>query len=448
MTLLHAGPWSGGVTYSEAVVKASISRGVTSATLLYSSSPGFENSIPSAPTSMWEDSEGKYEFRILNFELSNLLSSKQYFYKIVLDNQEQNYAIGRFSTFPEPSERADFKIGLASCSGNASLFNWRFPENEVFASIEREPQLLFFLHLGDFHYGNIRRAVIHKRLNKFDWMLRRGTVGSLFRSMPVAYCWDDHDFLGNDCDGGLPSELKAAKSAQDAYDIYVPHYRFVDRTTGIYQSFRVGRVLFLLTDNRFNKITKGVPEYSKTMLGAQQKAWLIDLLKTASTYDLVVWANSLPWVGNADADSAYWAAYHAERTEISSIIRDHNIRNLCMVCGDAHMLAIDDGTYSDFAPGGGGGFPLFHAAALESRPNKKGGMFSKGTRQGNPGKGIPGSGQYGIMEVRYPRDSNGKATDTPQITWTGKRLRRKGKGSIQTEILLTHDFTVPLPQRA
>ena len=43
--------------------------------------------------------------------------------------------------------------------------------------------------------------------------------------------------------------------------------------------------------------------------------------------------------------------------------RDQQIRNLCMVSGVAHMVAIDDGTNSAYAADGGGGFPVLHAAA-------------------------------------------------------------------------------------
>jgi hypothetical protein len=44
-----------------------------------------------------------------------------------------------------------------------------------------------------------------------------------------------------------------------------------------------------------------------------------------------------------------------------------------MISGDAHMVAIDDGTNSDYADGGGGGFPVFHAGALDRSSSVKGG---------------------------------------------------------------------------
>jgi hypothetical protein len=62
-----------------------------------------------------------------------------------------------------------------------------------------------------------------------------------------------------------------------------------------------------------------------------------------------------------------------------------------MLSGDAHMLGIDDGTNSDYADGGGAGFPVMHAAALDRRGSIKGGPYSEGA--------FPGGGQFGLMTV-------------------------------------------------
>lgn len=53
--------------------------------------------------------------------------------------------------------------------------------------------LLFFFHLGDFHYEDIGDESVGPRLEAYDEALRRGGVGDLFRRLPLAYCWDDHD---------------------------------------------------------------------------------------------------------------------------------------------------------------------------------------------------------------------------------------------------------------
>jgi hypothetical protein len=64
-----------------------------------------------------------------------------------------------------------------------------------------------------------------------------------------------------------------------------------------------------------------------------------------------------------------------------------NLNNrLIIISGDAHMLAVDDGSHSR------GGVKVFHAAALDAKPTTKGGPYSHGV--------WPGRNQYGTMEVR------------------------------------------------
>ena len=59
---------------------------------------------------------------------------------------------------------------------------------------------------------------------------------------------------------------------------------------------------------------------------------------------------------------------------------------MIILSGDAHMLAVDDGSHSV------GGVKVFHAAALDAKPTTKGGPYSHGV--------WPGSNQYATMDVR------------------------------------------------
>lgn len=91
-----------------------------------------------------------------------------------------------------------------------------------------------------------------------------------------------------------------------------------------------------------------------------------------------------------------------------------------MIGGDAHMIAIDDGSNNTYA---GAGFPVFHAAALDKSGSVKGGPSSEGT--------YPGSGQYGLVEIT---DEGGK---TISVSW-------KGKTSKNT-VLVAHSFELRVP---
>ena len=55
------------------------------------------------------------------------------------------------------------------------------------------------------------------------------------------------------------------------------------------------------------------------------------------------------------------------------------------------MSAIDDGSNSDYASGGGAPIPILHAGPLDRKPSVKGGPYSHGV------SGV--RGQYGIMKI-------------------------------------------------
>ena len=86
-----------------------------------------------------------------------------------------------------------------------------------------------------------------------------------------------------------------------------------------------------------------------------------------------------------------WSAYPDERRAIADALAEAGVKNLIMVAGDAHMVAIDDGTGSGYSSAGEPGFPILHAGALDRRGSVKGGPYSHGT--------FPGGGQYGIVEI-------------------------------------------------
>ena len=127
-------------------------------------------------------------------------------------------------------------------------------------------------------------------------------------------------------------------------------------------------------------------------------------------------------------DHDNWGWYPEERRDIADFIKKHNIP-ICIVSGDAHMSAIDDGTNSDYATGGGAPIPVFHAGPLDRKPSIKGGPYSNGA------SGV--RGQYGIMEVH----DNGE--DEICIDWKVKNF--KGDYVLNTDGLpLEHSFCLDL----
>jgi phosphodiesterase/alkaline phosphatase D-like protein len=206
------------------------------------------------------------------------------------------------------------------------------------------------------------------------------------------------------------------------YREYVPHYSIPPGENPINQAFTVGRARFILMDTRSARSPAGEADGpAKTMLGDAQQAWLEDeLLAADEQYPLIVLVSSVPWIHAPSAGSDDWAGYTTERAEIADFIAEHDIDGLVMVAGDAHMVALDDGTHSDYSASHNASFPVFHAGALDRAGSDKGGPYSEGS--------WPGPGHYGMIEV----DDSGGA----EIEVTLRGMTYAG------DELVSHSFTV------
>jgi hypothetical protein len=160
------------------------------------------------------------------------------------------------------------------------------------------------------------------------------------------------------------------------------------------------------TDNRSDRgIEPGL------LLGPDQERWLIDRI-TDPAWPVVIWVSSTPWISD-DGDSDNWGAYPEQRRRIAAAIGERS-KNLLMVSGDAHMVAIDDGSNSGFAADADdqGRFPVLQAAALDRLGSTKGGRFSHGT--------FPGAGHFGVVEI----DDRGSEIDVTLSAraWNGSEI--------------------------
>jgi phosphodiesterase/alkaline phosphatase D-like protein len=397
--------WAGAVTSTSAVVKAKVAP-AGEARLLVGVAPGQYDPALSTGAAV---TAGDDLARVVAFSPGGLAPATVYHYAVALDGVTDTAHAGTFRTFPAGA--ADVTIAFASCARTGS-------NAAVFDRIQADrPDV--FIHMGDLHYEDIARDDVARFRAAYDAVLASPAQSGLYRSVPLAYVWDDHDFGANNSTGSSPSR----PAAMQAYHEIVPHYPLAGDDAPIYQAFTIGRVRVLLTDTRSAR-----DPAAGTVLGAQQKAWLkSELLAGRDAYPLVVWMNPSPWIAAPDVSARLegtWGAFPAERAELARFIAAHHIRNLAMVSGDAHMLAIDDGTNNRYAdPAGPPGFPVMQAAALDKDGSVKGGPYSEGT--------FPGRGQYGLMHVS---DDGGPAVT---VAWEGRNERG--------ERLVTLRFTVPAP---
>ncbi|MCI0329768.1 MAG: alkaline phosphatase D family protein [candidate division Zixibacteria bacterium] len=400
--------WSGGVTPNSAVVKAKLTQDGSIARLAASQMPDLSSPI----YSNWDTAVTTENNRVVRFEVSGLAPRQRYYYALEVGGVLDTDKIGQFQTFPQ--DTATFTFAFGSCALTGS-------NHAVFETI-RSLDPLFFFHLGDFHYQNIGVNAPNLFRQAYETVLASPNQLRLFQEVAIAYIWDDHDYGPNNSDSTAPGR----QAARLTYQEYVPHYPLAAGSGNIpiYFTFDVGRVHFIVCDSRSARSPEtAIDDASKTMLGTMQKAWFKqELLNAKSNYPLIVWVNTLPWIGSPGGGDG-WFEYTNERRELADFIKINGIKNLCMISGDAHMLAIDDGTNSGYATSGGAGFPVMHGAALDQSGSLKGGPYSHGA--------FPGGGQFALTTVTDFGDS-------VRVQWSGRNYLNQER--------VGYSFTVCTPQ--
>lgn len=400
--------WTGATTADSVTVKARTVPGSGPVRLAVSTAEEMTDPVYWTPVPV----DAATDDQVSTFAVRGLRPETAYWYAVEADGTLDLSRQGRFQTFP--TGPASFTFAFGACATEGS-------NGAVFDTI-RELDPLFFLITGDLYYANIAVNDPQRFWTAFDRTLTAPAQAALYRAAPIAYIWDDHDFGPNDADSTAPSR----EAAQTVYRRAVPHYALPagDGAAPVYQAFTVGRVRFILTDTRSARVPESAPDDAgKTMLGAEQKEWFKrELLAANGRYPVIVWVSTDPWIAEAAPGAAGWGSYATERRELADFIADNDIQGLAMLAGDAHMLAIDDGTNSDYSTDGGAEFPVFHAGALDRHGSMKGGPYSEGAH--------PGGGQFGVMTVE---DDGGGVI---AITWSGRTY----KG----EDVVGYRFTVPV----
>ncbi|MEQ9503038.1 MAG: alkaline phosphatase D family protein [Deltaproteobacteria bacterium] len=383
--------WSGGVTPTDAsvVVKALATEGRN---LLVSTEPDLADARVFEPARIHEP--------LLRFAVDGLDPSTRYYYGLENDGTE-GPRIGRFTTFPDgPS---NLRLAFGSCADTGS-------NHVVFDAVRRyAPD--FFLLDGDFHYEDISRNDVMAFRTAYDRAFGAARRAALHQEFPTAYVWDDHDFGPDNSDASAPGR----PAAQEAYRQVVPHYALPAGESGpIHQAFSFGRTRFVMTDLRSARNRS-----AGTMLGADQRTWLLDELERAhATHALVVWVSTVAWISDrSETDS--WGGFQRERVELGRAFTERGFDRMLMLSGDAHMLAIDNGRNNAH-----GGFPVFHAGPLDRSTSVKGGPYSEGT--------VTRRGQFGTVEVD---DDGGDVI--------GVHLRGRNE---RGDTVIGHDFLLDVPQ--
>jgi len=317
-------------------------------------------SNPTYTSSVMPDADGYGHITI-----SGLAADTVYYWGLEIDGVLSSSYHGKTRTFPAAGSQASFSFTAASCINTG--------DNPTTLDDMRNrigPDGLgarFFGHLGDFHYvystsgGNpiapTDQAVLRENYTNQIAVSRQHQI---FREMPLSYTWSDVDSFGSNGDG----TYAANPYANAAYRQVFPIPPDMPATTGIYRSWVIGRVRFIQMDQRTFSSARGATDNtSKTKLGSTQKAWLLNLVQTATEKVIVLLGDSA-WYGapNVSGTNDSWSAYNTERTQIGAAIAASG-KNIIYIHGDVHALAADNGSNNQW-----GGFPIVCAAPM-SRPD-------------------------------------------------------------------------------
>lgn len=311
--------------------------------------------------------------------------------------------LGKFKTYPVSSSAYSFSASFASCQQSITSAT-------IFQKIANySPHI--FIHMGDMNYwdGVYEPDTQSNYEDAYETSIASGSVyysphddtytsGSspnymplLLRTVPLDYVWDDHDYGENNSDS---THLDKAY-ASGAYKLMFPHYplsaSFEPYMSGstelehqaIYHTFKIGRVKFIVTDNRSQrKPASDTDDDLKYVWNPEQEQWFKSHI-TSTDCPVKVWVSSFPWRSD-DTVSAYsgddgWEKYTTYRKKIAKYISENSgsIGKLLILSGDAHMTAIDDGTISPWYSGSRPNPPvtIYQSGPLDQGGSRKGGPY-------------------------------------------------------------------------
>ena len=176
-----SGVWCGNVTPTSASVVVRLTAAGQKARLQVSSNPAL-----TAATFSTSATSAASAGNTLTLTVQGLLPDTDYYYGIEVAGvlRTETGSRGRFHTFP--LGRGSFRIAFA---GDC---DFRDANLSAFDALLAEHPLLF-IDLGDLHYSDINSTNIDLYRDNYDLVLNEPHTSAFFRSVALAYVWDDHD---------------------------------------------------------------------------------------------------------------------------------------------------------------------------------------------------------------------------------------------------------------
>lgn len=293
-----------------------------------------------------------------------------------------------FRTFPPAGRPGRYTIALVSCARvpwDSIQPAWRAIE------ADRPDAVLWLGDNGYLEHADSTNPADYEVPGRIEFRYAEikslATMQPLLRHSAHYAIWDDRDYGGSDSNRTNPLREEVTRIFERFWAN--PSYGADDGVDGIYSSFTLGDVEVFLLDDRFYRDPDSLPDSpEKTILGAEQKAWLKEDL-AASEARLKIVAIGHQVLADYHAWDTY-ARFAHERDEILDWIRDRRIDGVVFVDGDRHLTEL-----MRVEPDGG--YPLheFTSSPVANR------FFVQGLEIPNPIRvgGYSASPSYGLLEI-------------------------------------------------
>ena len=261
--------------------------------------------------------------------MKDLKPNMVYFYEVLIDGKVAGNDIPSFTTYPAKGD--DKKITVVFGGGAGYV-----PENERVWKTIKKHRPLACLWMGDNVYVNMPENPNAVHYYTYYRRQSRSEFRKLVASTSNYAIWDDHDAATDDVWLGPYKDKPEWKlPLLDVFkQNWINPFYGTEEWPGTYLNFSIGDVEIFMLDGRFYRTNPFAD--NPTMLGPNQKAWLLDALKKSTAIFKVI-ASPVPWSYESKKGAKdTWNGFHDERDEIFNFLSDNKMDGVFLISADRH----------------------------------------------------------------------------------------------------------------
>ena len=328
----------------------------------------------------WAVAEADRDFT-LNIDARNLPRGESLFYRFQALGRTS--PIGRTRTTKVVSSEP-VRFALCSCA------NWNAGYYAAYRFIADEENLDAVIFVGDYIYeygpnigGSTRVPDPPHEASSLDDYRRRyalhrsdADAQRVHAAHPMIAVWDDHEFANNAYRDGAVNHNEQTQgswidrktAAIRAYHEWMPIRAQADKN--IFRAFRFGDLVdLMMLDTRITardqqvdiSDVSGIESTQRTLLGAQQEAWLEAQLRASTAQYSVIGQQVMmaqlavyvrPRGGALYLNSDQWDGYQASRAWLFDLVSSLSLQNFVVFSGDLHASFASDLVEDPWTHGG------------------------------------------------------------------------------------------------